>query len=54
VTEAEIRAIIAAAFQKVSDDAGVLWDPERNIQVDTMLAHLRDISGAVAEAVLNP
>jgi hypothetical protein len=54
MTEGEIRAVIAAAFTKISQDAGALVDPERNIQVDTVMAALRDICEGVATAVLNP
>lgn len=54
MTEEEVRAIIAAAFTKASEDAGALVDPERNIQMDTVLGALRDICAGVAAAVLNP
>jgi hypothetical protein len=54
MTEEQIRAIIAAAFTKASADAAALIDPERNIQVDTMMAALRDICEGVATAVTSP
>jgi hypothetical protein len=54
MTEEEIRAIIAAAFTKASADAAALVDPERNVQLDTMLAAMRDICEGVATAVTSP